>query len=152
MTVKELPRLQNIQKAIKMYETKIDKLEREIQALGNFSSDVVSGSSIEAPYVKHSIVINGVAVKNKDKEDYYTKCKQLKTTKEALETAKERHFEVYNETMRFICEEVDDPLMEQILHLYCVDGLPWRQVAAGIGGNNTEESVRKQYTRFMERI
>ncbi|MCD8191125.1 MAG: hypothetical protein LUD78_13085 [Clostridiales bacterium] len=51
---------------------------------------------------------------------------------------------------RYIAD-IPDSLARMIFHLRFVDGLPWQQVAASIGGNNTADSVRKICTRFLER-
>lgn len=56
----------------------------------------------------------------------------------------------YNRLNRYIAD-VDDPLMRSILALRFVNGLPWRQVAMSIGGNNTADSVRKACIRFLDR-
>lgn len=46
---------------------------------------------------------------------------------------------------------VPDSLTRQIMTLRFIDGLSWRQVAACIGGGNTEDSVRKNCVRYIER-
>ncbi len=43
--------------------------------------------------------------------------------------------------MRYITE-IDDSLTREIFIFRFVNGLPWRQVAASVGGNNTEASVK----------
>lgn len=55
----------------------------------------------------------------------------------------------YNRLSRYIAT-VDDSLMRQILTLRFVEGMSWRQVARGVGGNNTEDGVRKAVKRFVE--
>ena len=44
---------------------------------------------------------------------------------------------------------LEDSQMRQILLLKYLRGLSWRQVAMGIGGNNTEDGVRKRAERFL---
>lgn len=44
---------------------------------------------------------------------------------------------------------IDDPLLRQIILYRYVDGLQWRQIAARIGGNNTEDSVRNCVNRYL---
>lgn len=46
---------------------------------------------------------------------------------------------------------VDDSLTRQILTLRYINGLPWAQVAACIGGGNTEDSVKKVHERFLKK-
>ena len=46
---------------------------------------------------------------------------------------------------------IDDSLLRQIFTYRFVNGLPWRQVAACIGGGNTEDGCRKAVKRYLER-
>lgn len=55
----------------------------------------------------------------------------------------------YNRLNRYIAS-VDDCLMRQILSFRFVNGFSWQQVAAHIGGNNTEESVKQVCHRFLK--
>lgn len=47
----------------------------------------------------------------------------------------------HSRLMRYITE-IDDSLTREIFILRFVNGLSWRQVAASVGGNNTEASVK----------
>lgn len=53
-----------------------------------------------------------------------------------------------NRLNRYI-ESVDDPQMRLILSLRFVNGLPWEQVAASIGGGNTANGVQMAAMRFL---
>ena len=44
---------------------------------------------------------------------------------------------------------IPDSLTRQIIYYRCVSLMSWRRVAYEVGGNNTEESVRKIYDRFF---
>lgn len=46
---------------------------------------------------------------------------------------------------------IDDSLLRQIFTYRFVNGLPWLQVAACIGGNNTADSVRVACNRYIEK-
>ena len=46
---------------------------------------------------------------------------------------------------------IDDSLLRQIFTYRFINGLPWRQVAACIGGGNTEDGCRKAVKRYLER-
>lgn len=46
-------------------------------------------------------------------------------------------------------EGVDDSLMKQIIFYRCVSCMTWQEVANAVGGNNTENSVKKAYSRFL---
>ncbi len=46
---------------------------------------------------------------------------------------------------------IPDSLTRQIIYCRCVECMSWRRVAAEVGGDNTEESVKKIYYRFFEK-
>ena len=56
----------------------------------------------------------------------------------------------YDRLIHYIAN-VGDPLMREILRLRFINGLPWLQVAASIGGGNTAEGVRKACYRFLDK-
>lgn len=45
---------------------------------------------------------------------------------------------------------IDDSLLRQIFTYRFINGLPWHQVAACIGGGNTEDGCRKAVKRYLE--
>ena len=49
-------------------------------------------------------------------------------------------------------ENIPDSLTRQIVYYRCVSLMNWRRVAYEVGGNNTEESVRQVYSRFMRSL
>ena len=51
---------------------------------------------------------------------------------------------------RYIAD-IDDSLLRQIFTYRFVNGLPWLQVAACIGGGNTADSVRVACNRYIEK-
>ena len=46
---------------------------------------------------------------------------------------------------------IDDSLLRQIFTYRFVNGLSWRQVAACVGGGNTDDACRKAVRRYLER-
>ena len=46
---------------------------------------------------------------------------------------------------------IDDSLLRQVFTYRFVNGLPWLQVAACIGGGNTADSVRMACYRYLEK-
>lgn len=60
-----------------------------------------------------------------------------------------RCFYELNRLNRFI-NSIEDSQMRMILSLRYINGLPWNQIAASIGGN-TEDSVRKAHDRYLKR-
>lgn len=47
-------------------------------------------------------------------------------------------------------DSIDDSLMRQIIFYRHVSCMTWQEVADSIGGKNTENSVKKAYSRFMK--
>lgn len=47
---------------------------------------------------------------------------------------------------------IPDSLTRQIVYYRCVSLFSWRRVAYEVGGNNTEDGVRKIYNRFMDKL
>lgn len=47
---------------------------------------------------------------------------------------------------------IPDILTRQIVYYRCVSLFSWRRVAYEVGGNNTEDGVRKIYSRFMDKL
>lgn len=72
-------------------------------------------------------------------------------TKELIRLKNQQLIIEYNRLNRYIAE-LDDSFMRQILSLRYINGLTWGQVAAHVGGGNTEDSVRKAHARFLTRI
>lgn len=54
----------------------------------------------------------------------------------------------YNRLNRYIAS-IPDSFTRQIIRLRFVDGLTWREVAQNVGGNNTEDGVKKVCYRFV---
>lgn len=46
---------------------------------------------------------------------------------------------------------IEDPFIREIARERIEKKKTWRQVAASIGGGNTEDSVRKAYTRYTKK-
>lgn len=49
-------------------------------------------------------------------------------------------------------ETIDDGLTRDILKMRHLDCLSFKQIAAKLGGNNTEDGVKKRYYRIMKKI
>jgi hypothetical protein len=47
-------------------------------------------------------------------------------------------------------ESIGDSMMRQIIFLRNVSCMSWPQIANELGGNNTEDSVRKMYDRYIK--
>ena len=54
------------------------------------------------------------------------------------------------EILKFI-NDVDDSMLRMIIKYRCIDCLSWNNVAAKIGGGNTEDSCRMQFNRMFKK-
>ena len=76
---------------------------------------------------------------------------QKRVDLERLITAKREEFSQQRDNaLYFICH-ISDSLTRQIVYYRCVKLFSWRRVAAEVGGDNSEESVRKVYKRFFDK-
>lgn len=56
----------------------------------------------------------------------------------------------YNMIARYVAG-IDDSMMRQIVMYRHLDMMKWRDIAQKIGGGNTEDGIRKAYTRYLEK-
>lgn len=75
---------------------------------------------------------------------------EIADTQEIIEISIRRCFCELNRLDHYI-DSVDDARMRDILSLRFINGLPWKQVAASIGGGNTADGVRKACKRFLKK-
>ena len=132
----------DLQEEVKEVRERIDKTEKQItklEAEGNVVDSVSGGNGgtqhfkIEGfPYPEHS-----------------RKKTLLYARKATLASLEMELMETLNKVEEFIAS-VDDSRMRRIITLRFIDNLSWNKVADRIGGNNTEDSVKKAFYRFME--
>lgn len=56
-----------------------------------------------------------------------------------------------DEAVQFVLT-IPNSVTRMVVYYRCISLMNWRKVAYEIGGGNTEESVRKIYTRFCEKL
>ena len=81
--------------------------------------------------------------------EYSRKKTLLYARKATLASLEMELMETLNQVEEFIAS-VEDSRMRRIITLRFIDNLSWNKVADRIGGNNTEDSVKKAFYRFME--
>lgn len=69
---------------------------------------------------------------------------------EMLETAIKRDVEQSRKINEYIAQ-IDDVQLRRIMYLRFIEHKTWLQVANAIGGNNTEDSVRKRANRYVRK-
>lgn len=133
MTKRELSKLIELEKEIRLLEEKIQK--EQVQ-----TKDTVSGSDSQFPYVKHAVVITGISEENRK---YIEKLKKLK----------EQRIKEKNKIIEFI-SSLEDPLIRNILMLKYNSNrhVTWKEVSFRIYGRNDKgDALRKVWSRFFEK-
>lgn len=132
----------DLQEEVKEVRERIDKTEKQIAKLeveGNVV-DSVSGGNGGTQHFK----IEGFPY-----PEYSRKKTLLYARKATLASLEMELMETLNKVEEFIAS-VDDSRMRRIITLRFIDNLSWNKVADRIGGNNTEDSAKKAFYRFME--
>ena len=129
MTLKELSQLYYLNREIEMDQRRLHELEAK--ALPGAS--VITGMP------------HGTDVRDKV-GDYAAEIADLRGIIEA------KHKQCLYERSRLerYIASIEDSLLRQIFTYRFVNGLPWEQVAACIGGSNTGESVRQAAHRYIK--
>jgi len=146
LTKKELSQLFYLNREIKQLQHKKQLLESDLKQL-NTTVGCVQASQMQIPFKLHSVKVEGIAITDRKK---WLKIKaELTDVKKLIELKSEQLVCKYNRLNRYI-QSVDDSLIRQILELRFIEGLNWNKVADGIGGNNTEDSIKKACYRFLK--
>lgn len=144
MVTKEvLSQYSDLQEEIKEVRLKIERLERDIDRIeeGEMVIDSVTGGNGGKQHFK----IEGVPF-----PEYSRKKTLLYARKATLQLLEDDLLEKTNEVEQFIAG-IDDSRIRRIINLRFLENKTWNQVADYIGGGNTEDSVRKSFTRFLEK-
>lgn len=129
MTLKELSQLYHLNLEIENDQRRLEELEGKI----------LSPSSPNLSGMPRSTVYN-----NKIESSVA----DLIDLKAIISAKQQQCIYEYSRLLGYITE-IDDSLTREIFTFRFVNGLSWRQVALKIGGNNTEESVKKICYRYL---
>lgn len=130
MTLKDLSQLYYLNREIKMDQQRLEELRAKASAPGSPNYDGMPKSQSyenRLEFYNAEIVDLEVIIHAK-----ITQCLHER-----------------NRLERYIAE-IPDSLTRQIFQLRFIDGLSWLQVAYSIGGNNTEQGVRKRVYRYLK--
>lgn len=131
----------DLQKECKELRNRIEKLEKQIAQIetdGTVVDKVMGGDGGLQPFK-----IEGFPYPS-----YSRKKTLLYARKATLSELELELLETVNSVEEFI-KSVEDSHMRRIITLRVIDGLSWNKVADRMGGNNTEDSVRKAFDRFI---
>ena len=132
----------DLQEEVKEVRERIEKTEKQIAKIedeGNVIDSVCGGNG----GIQH-FKIEGFPY-----PEYSRKKTLLYARKATLASLEMELMETLNQVEEFIAS-VEDSRMRRIITLRFIDNLSWNKVADRIGGNNTEDSVKKAFYRFME--
>ena len=131
MTKKELSQLYYLKKEIKEQQRRIAELEAAATNCSTKITGLPSGKGIS------------------DKIGNYAA--QIADLKALLDLNLKKCFYEFNRLNRYI-EEVEKPLIRQIMIYRFVNGYSWRKIAYTVGGNNTPDGLRIKMMRFLKKI
>lgn len=127
LTEKELRQIYYINREIIMWQRELDRLKCTSLVKSPIVSDMPRGGchrgmeDYAVDLVEYETVIAGLLAK--------------------VQVQRKRIVEFIN--------GIDDSLMKQIIFYRHISCMTWNEVAAEIGGGNTENSVKQTYSRFM---
>ncbi len=130
MTLKELSQLYYLNREIEMDKQRLEELERK---------------SLSGERKLTGMPRGGDAV---DKVGRYAA--EMADLRGIIEAKRLLCMHERNRLERYI-SDIEDSLLRQIFTYRFINGLSWRQVAACIGGGNTEDSVRMLCNRYIEK-
>ena len=147
--INEMQEVEEVKEKIERLNNKIRRLEDAIVKIeeGETVKDKVYGGNGGL----QSYVIEGVPYGEWDdkKIELGFKKKMLEQQKTLLETM-ENHLVLRTyEVQKYVCS-IKDSLTRRIVEYRVFQGLRWSEVAEKIGGNNTEDGVKKVFYRFIE--
>lgn len=129
MTKKELSQLYYLQREIRSDERRLEELE----AAATSTTAKLSGSP------------GGGRISDKTAIGA-----EIADLKSIIRSKQEMCIAHYNKIMRYIAT-LDDSMIRQVITYRHVDMMKWRDIAQKIGGGNSEDGIRKAYTRYLEK-
>lgn len=125
----------------------IRETEEDIQRLEKFRTATVhvkvKGSMPEFPYLEQGINIGGVQYDTRNEGQLMMEKQILDERRKAADAIRLQAEDIINRA----------PIrMQRIIRYKCVERLSWRETAKRMGGNCTEESIRKEFERFLKSL
>jgi hypothetical protein len=134
----------DLKEEVKDLRNRIDHLEKQIKRIeddGIVTDSVTCGKKGKKP-------LGTVKISGFPNAEYSHKKTRLYLNKAQLENAEFELLETTSEIEDYI-QSLTDSRMRRIIRHRFVDNLTWYQVAMKMGGKTTEESVKKEFQRFM---
>lgn len=125
-------------------ENKILKIENEIRKMTDNKETVKDSVKGGNGGIQH-FVIEGFPSKM-----YTEKINTLRKRRAMLLELEIKIEKCITDVEEFI-SGIDDSFMRRIVNMRILEEKSWSQVAMGVGGGNTEDSVKQAYRRFLEK-
>ena len=135
----------DLQTEIKYLADKIDRVERRLYDL---SHDMVSDSVTKGKKGKKPL--GTVKISGFPEEEYSRNRNKLLLYRMKMDLFRDELTRELLEVEEYI-ESIEDSRVRTIIRLRYIEGMTWQQVADYIGGEHTEDSVRKAAGRFFEK-
>lgn len=136
----------NMQQEQKDIRLRIAKLEDNIRDLEENRSETADSVTCGR---KGKKALKTVKISGFPEVEYQTKIGRMKKLRMRLELADDQLLELLNDVEEYI-ESIEDSRMRLIMRYRYMDSMTWKQVAARIK-SASEESVRKEHDRFLEK-
>lgn len=130
MTIQDLSKVRNIKRVIQSKEERLKKLKSTV-------TNTVSNLSL-APGKGCNDKVGNLS----------TEIADLKS--ELLQDLRRSYRE--KAIIEIVIKNAPDEQLKEIIRLYFIDCLRWKDVANKLGGNNTEDTVRMRCKRYLETI
>lgn len=125
-------------------ENRIQKLQKEIEELESLHTEVDIVRGGEGGKERFSVF--GIP-----SPEYSRKKTLLYARQTTLATLDMELAEVINEVEEFIAS-IDDSRIRRIIDLRFLQNMTWDQVAVRIGGDNSKDSVRMMFKRYIDNL
>lgn len=130
MTKQQLEQIYYTARELQMWERELERLKAR-SPVSSPQPQVGAGGGISDPTAQKTERV--ISLEDKIRE-----------LKEKLRTERD-------EAVQFIIT-IPNSVTRMVVYYRCVSLMNWRRVAYEVGGGNTEESVRKIYTRFCDKL
>lgn len=147
----------DLQEEIKEIRKKIEELKRKIPKIEQRINEIEKQGTVRDTVRGgfggwQTFSVEGFPSKeyNQKKTDLLAKKLLLNSRKSTLELLEFDLLQKTNEIEEFITN-IKDSRMRRIINLRFIENLSWNKVADRIGGNNTEDSIKKMFYRFIEK-
>lgn len=155
ITKQVLNQYTDTRKEVKDTRERIKKLEDRIPKLEKRLYEIEAGETVKDKVYGGDGGLQGFVIEGVPTKEYTDKKTELQIKKMLLRERQEMlgilELELLrqtNEVQKFI-NSIKDSHTRRIITLRVIDCLSWNEVADRMGGNNTEDSVRKAFDRFV---